>query len=110
MNDGGQGTRNRDIDVSERVVQEIADALSVDPLDLEPMYDHVDLDALNTLFRTTAQSGESISVDFTAEGYAVTVSGPKPVQVEVTLLDDQRNAESVDVSKINVPEESPNVD
>lgn len=72
MSVSAAGTQQeRDIRVSDRVVAAIADRESVNPCDLEPrLYDVIDPDALDTLFRSAGMTGE---VAFTYRGYEITV-------------------------------------
>lgn len=62
--------------LSERVVTTVADAKGVDVAELEPLYHHVDPDALNQLFRPTVRGAERPggSVTFTLDGVQVTVT------------------------------------
>lgn len=56
---------------SERVVRVVADETGVDPLDLPPLYDTIDTDALNA----AVDGLESGSVRFDYAGLSVTVGG-----------------------------------
>ncbi|WP_158055393.1 HalOD1 output domain-containing protein [Halorussus halophilus] len=62
--------------LSERVVTTVADAKGVDVAELEPLYHHVDPDALDQLFQTTVGGVERTngSVTFTLDGVRVTVT------------------------------------
>ena len=50
--------------VSEVVVTAVADAKGVDPLDLDPLYDSVDPDALDSLFRGSTGAGSATEIRF----------------------------------------------
>lgn len=64
--------------LSEAVLQTIADAEGVDPADLEaPLYEALDPDALDALFRTDVGS-----VTFGYHGYTVTVFADGTVDIE----------------------------
>lgn len=56
--------------VSLRVVDEIADKEGTSPLELEPLYDVVDPDALDALFQSDSAEG---TFEFTYHGYHVVV-------------------------------------
>jgi hypothetical protein len=61
---------------AESVVAAIATAAGTDPLDLPPLNDAVDADALNAIFADTRGSDQrSGSVAFEYSGYEVTVDG-----------------------------------
>ncbi len=69
-------------DVSQAVVMAVAEAKGIDPLELEPLYDIVDPDALNRLFRPSAGTRESSLVfQFTMAGCAVEIHGDGEVSV-----------------------------
>ncbi|MFB1062412.1 HalOD1 output domain-containing protein [Natrinema sp. H-ect4] len=60
------------------VIEAVAEATDSDPLDLPPLYEAVDPDALNTLFDSSETSGQ---VSFPYAGFEVTVRGSE-VEVE----------------------------
>ena len=64
--------------VSETVVDAISAAARVDPTTMPPLYETVDPDALDALFRTDAP-GVSISFDY--DGFTVEVEGAGTVRV-----------------------------
>ncbi|WP_226005977.1 HalOD1 output domain-containing protein [Natrinema salinisoli] len=55
-----------------KIVQKVSRAKGVDIVDLEPLYDTVDGDALDSLLRTADQD---VEVTFQYAGYTVTVRG-----------------------------------
>ncbi|MFC6718897.1 HalOD1 output domain-containing protein [Natrialbaceae archaeon GCM10025810] len=61
------------------VVSAVAEAEEVDPVDLPPLYNAIDLEALNTLF--TSESGTVSRVEFEYAGYSVVVRGEGSVEV-----------------------------
>lgn len=65
------GTRS----LSDKVVQTLADAEGVDPLELDPLYEVVDPDALDRLFDSTSDDDRREGrVQFRASGYRVEVT------------------------------------
>lgn len=68
--------RSAEPPLSERVVTTVADAKGVDIAEIEPLYNHVDPDALDQLFRPTVRGAERSggSVTFTLDGVQVTVT------------------------------------
>lgn len=74
--------------VSGRVVQTVADRADSDPLELPPLYESVDPDALDAFVRGTADG----RVEFRYAGYAVTVDSRGEVEVEEPLAA-ERSAE-----------------
>ncbi|QPV62522.1 hypothetical protein I7X12_17590 [Halosimplex litoreum] len=64
------------------VLETVAAAERVDPVDLPPLSDTVDPEALNDLFRPAAVGRGSPRVAFEYCGYEVTVDGPDTVAVE----------------------------
>lgn len=72
----------RDGQVSETVVTAVAQATGVDPLDLDPLYNVVDPDALNRIFDSTGTSSPaSVELSFTMAGCQVVVRGDGEVVV-----------------------------
>lgn len=63
-----------------RVVTAVAAAADTDPVDLPPLYDTLDPEALNTLINSS-ESG-SVLLTFSYTGYRVTVHGNGEVDVE----------------------------
>lgn len=69
--------------VSERVIQAVATTSSADPLELPPLYDAVDPDALDSLV-TEMTDGEVV---FAYAGYEVTVRSDGTIMVDETTAD-----------------------
>lgn len=70
--------------VSERVVHAVARARDVDPLELDPLYDTVDPDALDKLFGTSTASDSTVHgrIVFGVAGCEVTVYSDGSVDVD----------------------------
>lgn len=68
-------------DISNRVVRAVASALDVDPLDLDPLYETVDPDALNELFQTSTPRHTDGCIEFTTEECMVAVYGTGRIEV-----------------------------
>lgn len=67
-----------------QVVTTVADAANVDPLDLPPLYDSLDGDALNTLTQDSAvKGGASLTLTFRYAGFKVTVESENEDDIEV---------------------------
>lgn len=70
---------------SEAVIDAVADAKGVDPLDLDPMYDAIDPDALDSIFRDSPSSGTgSVELSFEMAGCTVVVREAGEVVVTPT--------------------------
>lgn len=85
----GTGQSNDDA-VSEQVITAVADARDVDPLDLPPLYNVIDPDALNQLFDQGIGGGGPGRVIFTMAGCEVVVHSD--TEVEVTAPEEQASA------------------
>ena len=59
------------------VVRAVAESEGVDPLDLPPLYDEIDSSVVDVLFERI----EQVRLEFTYNGYEVTVSGDERVVV-----------------------------
>lgn len=79
-----QTTMAEETPPSQLVVETIAEADSVDPVDLDSsLYEAIDPDALDQIFAATPLNGRMDGeVTFPYEGYDVTVSGDGYVSVE----------------------------
>ncbi|WP_247731426.1 HalOD1 output domain-containing protein [Halovivax limisalsi] len=76
-------TTDYDAPVSERVIEEVAAATDADPLEMTPLYDVLDPDALDALFSTgTGQTNGELR--FTMAGCEVVVHGDGEVVVTPT--------------------------
>lgn len=86
------GTTSNDIStpLSQRVTTEVAKELDTDPLEIEPLYNAIDPDALNRLFESPAGEGmrRSGQVNFTLAGCEVSVYSTG--SVEVTSLENHQ--------------------
>lgn len=78
-----------DVSTITAVIEAIADANDVDPLEVDSLYETVDLDALGRLFRGGDRSG---TVSFTAGGCRVVVTADG--DVIATPLDEVGERES----------------
>lgn len=67
---------------SEDVVRKIADRESVDPLELPPLYESVDPEALDALVETGDRSGSVRKIEFVYNDYSVHVTGEGTVQID----------------------------
>lgn len=76
--------------VVEAVVTAIADELAADPLELDPLYDAVDPDALEEIFADCGEASRTVgTVTFESNGCSVTVFASGEVAVS-ELRDDPR--------------------
>ena len=62
-----------------RVIEALAETLSTDPLDLEPVSRYLDLEALDALFESGSANPEHVCFDY--DGYTVCVYGDGSVEV-----------------------------
>lgn len=69
---------------SDVVVAAVAKAKGVDPLDLDPLYDVVDPDALDRLFADGKAGSASLEVSFTMADCEVVVDGSGEVAVTLS--------------------------
>lgn len=69
---------------SEAVIRAIAEAKGVDPLDLDPLYDRIDLDAVDRLFASADVPVGRLTFDVAGCRVRVRADG----QVSATPLDD----------------------
>ncbi|WP_177209260.1 HalOD1 output domain-containing protein [Natronobacterium haloterrestre] len=88
---------DRNTSISSRVVQEVADILGVDPLELDPLFETINPDALDSLFQTRKLGHRDGHVEFMMEGCKVTVFGTgrvdvtPPAEVEMGSTNDQKS-------------------
>lgn len=71
--------------IASSVIDAVADADDVDPLDLPPLYGSIDPDALESIFATASAARTEREVRFTYAGYRVTIddaTGDAAVRVE----------------------------
>lgn len=71
--------------VSARVVDALAVHANTDPLDLKPLYDVIDPDALESI---VGRDGDDVRVSFEYDEHVVTVSGDGTVSVDGCTYDD----------------------
>lgn len=64
------------------IFERIADRESVDPLDLEPLAETIDPDALDSLVGDGAREENGLEITFAYHGYDVTVTAAGAVHVE----------------------------
>lgn len=78
-------------DISETVVLTVAEAVGVDPLELDPLYDIIDPDALNSLFRPSVGSPPTtMTLQFSMAGCDVEVHGDGEVIVTPATEGEER--------------------
>ena len=80
-------TNASDEAISQRIIEAVADAKGVDPLDLPPLYDSIDPDALDALFSHGASAISITDLRFEVEDCAVLVRGSG--EIVVTHLADK---------------------
>ncbi|TYL38986.1 hypothetical protein CV102_10485 [Natronococcus pandeyae] len=87
--------------VSQRVVRAVAIEIDADPLEMEPLYDVIDSEALNALFEPTKRDAtrSTGTVAFRYAGCAVTVHADGGV--EVTAERASRPASQTDSNAVN---------
>ncbi|QLD91194.1 hypothetical protein HWV07_07185 [Natronomonas salina] len=83
LGDAAQPTSS-DESVSETVVTAVADAKGVDPLDLDPLYDSIDPDALDSLFGHAGAGSSIAKLSFEMADCEVLVRGSGEVVVTPT--------------------------
>lgn len=69
-----------DVNASTVIVEAIAGIDHRDPMDLEPLYDSIDTDALDSIVANADRA--AVSVSFVAENYRVTVHGDGSYEIE----------------------------
>ena len=74
--------RVRSVSPSEAVVARIANCEGVDPLELPPLYESIDADAIDALVRTAEANDSALQIEFTYHGYQVTISDGGVVHVD----------------------------
>lgn len=70
--------------LTEALVLAVADVKGVDPLELDPLYDDVDLEALERLVRRGADASASVEATFAVQGCDVTVTAAGTLTVSAT--------------------------
>lgn len=79
--DSGQSTTQS---LTVAVVEQVANRENVEPLDIPPLNDVIDPDALEALFDDPETAADRVTFNF--HGYEVVVEGPE--QVQATPLED----------------------
>lgn len=69
---------------SDAVMRAIAEARGVDPLELDPLYDRIDLDAVDRLFASADEPAGELTVDLAGCRVTILADG----EVSATHLDD----------------------
>ncbi|RQG91622.1 hypothetical protein EA462_06640 [Natrarchaeobius halalkaliphilus] len=72
--------------ISVTITRAVAAYDGVRPTELDPpLYDAIDTDALNALFRPSdnATDNRSISLEFRYEDYTIRVAGPDDIEIEL---------------------------
>lgn len=89
---------------SVRVMEALSAQANVDPLELRPLYEVVDPDALDALFRGTSDGRSApTTVRFEYEGYTVAVRGDGEIQIsDAPVRQTHRSEESSDSSEWTV--------
>ncbi len=75
-------TKLETVTPSQAVVERIAALEEADQAELDPLYETIDPEALDTLVETTERSNPSLQIDFPNNGYEVTVSSGGIVSVD----------------------------
>ncbi len=85
MTDGETAVRNdggyqyRDDELTATITAALAETADVDPLELPPLYDSIDADALDRLCRTNGST--TVTVRFTHAGHVVQVDSDGSVTI-----------------------------
>ena len=66
---------------SEAVVERIANRKGVDPLELTPLYEAVDPDALDSLVTPGEGNDSALRIEFTYHGYELRVTGDGVIHI-----------------------------
>lgn len=69
--------------IHEQVIRAVANANGVGPTDLEPLYETIDPEALDELFKPGIEG----TISFTYEGHDVTICGDGDATVDGTKVD-----------------------
>lgn len=83
MGTSSESTARGEFSISEKVLEEVAEAEGVEVLELPPLYDSIDADALDSLLSGTATDDrpEAIEITFRYCDYAVSIDGDGTVEV-----------------------------
>lgn len=86
-------TTCRDERVSETVITAVATAIDADPLEMEPLYESIDPDALDRLCQPSNASS-TLQLQFSVAGCEVAVRGDGTVTVTPPAATEDRSGES----------------
>ena len=67
---------------SQAVVERIAALENVGPTELDPLYEAIDSDALDTLVGAAGYRDSTLQIEFTYHGYTVTVTGEGVIHID----------------------------
>lgn len=76
-----QNTTESDSSVTEAVIWALADAVGVDPVELPPLYEYVDTDALNALFERHRPTDRTNLLSFQVDTWNVFVRSDGRIRV-----------------------------
>lgn len=84
------GERHYQGNMCQSVVEAVAEAKGVDPLDLDPLYDVIDPDALEGMFQFPGRGPDaSLELRFTMAGCTVVITGDGDVTATVEARGDE---------------------
>ncbi|WP_224270901.1 HalOD1 output domain-containing protein [Haloprofundus salinisoli] len=81
---------------SDAVVMAVADARNADPLELDPLYDTIDPDALDAIFSSSDSAHPSVELEFDIGGCHVTVRGTGEILVSPPPADTTTVADPIE--------------
>lgn len=67
---------------SEAVVERVANREGVDPVELSPLYEAIDPDALDSLVCASNGDGSDLAIEFSYSGHEITVTGEGVVHLD----------------------------
>ncbi|NGM68833.1 hypothetical protein G6M89_07385 [Natronolimnobius sp. AArcel1] len=70
-----------------RIVDALADATDTDPLELDPLYNVIDPEALDQIVNSDCDQIDQLSVQFVYNGHNVQVQGDGSIAVDGTVYD-----------------------
>lgn len=79
MNEKSAETRNGCRSVSDRLIEKLADARGIDPMELPPLGRAIDLEALD---RLVDSANSALAVSFSVDGHDVTVGADGTVVLD----------------------------
>ncbi|WP_226043118.1 HalOD1 output domain-containing protein [Natrinema sp. DC36] len=90
-------TCSEDDPVSQTVIAAVAEAANRDPIELDPLYEYIDLDALNSLFHPHSSDEadqDDVYLEFTYTTYRVAVTAN---YVHVSQVEGSESSSTVDL-------------